>query len=186
VSNTVHALAVDGRGSLYAGGDFTTAVARWDVSAWSALGSGTNATVFALAADGSMLYCGGGFTTAGGKPSYYIARWTAPNAPPVAEDDAYTTSKDTPLQVTAVLGVLANDVDPNGDPLTAVLDSGPSHGTLDLHADGSFTYTPAAGFAGLDTFTYHANDGEANSNVATVQITVTGPRIFLPLILRNY
>ena len=93
--------------------------------------------------------------------------------PPAAEDDAYTTAEDTPLQVPAVLGVLANDIDPNDDPLTAVLDAGPAHGTLDLHADGSFTYTPTAEFAGLDTFTYHANDGMTDSNVATVEITVT-------------
>jgi VCBS repeat-containing protein len=96
-----------------------------------------------------------------------------PNHAPVAADDAYATPEDTPLPVPSVLGVLANDVDPDGDPLTAVLDTGPSHGTLELSADGSFTYTPAAGYAGLDTFTYHANDGQAGSNVATVDLTVT-------------
>ena len=62
--------------------------------------------------------------------------------PPVAEDDAYTTPEDALLQVPAALGVLANDIDPHGYPLTAVLDAAPSHGALDLHADGSFTYTP--------------------------------------------
>jgi Bacterial Ig domain/FG-GAP repeat len=94
--------------------------------------------------------------------------------PPVAEDDAYTTPEDALLQVPAALGVLANDIDPHGYPLTAVLDAGPSHGALDLHADGSFTYTPTAGFAGLDTFSYHANDGQADSNVAAVEIIVNG------------
>jgi hypothetical protein len=93
--------------------------------------------------------------------------------PPAAEDDAYTTAEDTPLQVPVVLGVLANDMDPQGDPLTAVLDAGPAHGALDLHADGSFIYTPTADLAGLDTFTYHANDGQEDSNVATAEITVT-------------
>ena len=52
--------------------------------------------------------------------------------------------------------------------LTAVLVSGPAHGTLTLNADGSFTYTPAANFNGTDSFTYKANDGAADSNVATV------------------
>jgi len=92
--------------------------------------------------------------------------------PPVAEDDAYTTPTDTLLQVPAVLGVLANDMDPQGDLLTAALDVAPSHGTLDLLADGSFTYTPTASFAGLDIFTYHAGDGADSSNVATVEIIV--------------
>ena len=46
----------------------------------------------------------------------------------------------------AAPGVLGNDTDPDGDPLTAVLVTGPSHGSLTLNADGSFTYTPAADF----------------------------------------
>ena len=81
--------------------------------------------------------------------------------------------------------MLLNDRDVENDPLAAVLDAGPSHGTLDLRADGGFTYTPSLHFIGPDSFTYHANDGAAGSNVATVQITVTGHRIYLPLVLRN-
>jgi VCBS repeat-containing protein len=81
--------------------------------------------------------------------------------------------------------VLLNDTDVDNDPLTAVLDSAPSHGTLILGTDGSFTYTPAASFSGVDTFTYHASDGLADSNIATVQITITGYRIYLPLVLVN-
>ena len=59
----------------------------------------------------------------------------------------------------AAAGVLGNDADPDGDPLTAVLVSGPSHGTLTLNANGSFTYTPNANFNGTDSFTYRASDG---------------------------
>src|SRR5262249_49927830 len=70
-------------------------------------------------------------------------------------------------------GVLGNDSDPDGDALTAVLANGPANGTLTLNADGSFTYTPNAGFAGSDSFTYRANDGAASSSPATVNITVT-------------
>src|SRR5205085_112102 len=79
---------------------------------------------------------------------------------------------DTPLTVSAP-GVLGNDTDVEGDTLTAVLVAGPAHGTLTLNADGSFTYTPAGNYNGSDSFTYKANDGQADSNVATVSLMVT-------------
>src|SRR5216117_1951587 len=94
------------------------------------------------------------------------------NAPVAANDDIYTTPEDTQLTVSAP-GVLANDTDADGDTLTAVLVSGPSHGTLTLNADGSLVYMPALNFNGTDSFTYKANDGQAQSGVATVTITVT-------------
>jgi hypothetical protein len=97
-------------------------------------------------------------------------------------DNAYTTDEDTPLTVAAP-GVLDNDSDPDGDPLTAVPVGDVSHGTLDLHADGSFTYTPNAGYSGPDSFTYRANDGAANSNPATVNIAVNVV-YYLPLVVR--
>jgi hypothetical protein len=70
-------------------------------------------------------------------------------------------------------GVLANDTDPDNDPLSAVLVAGPSNGTLTLNSNGSFTYVPTTGFVGSDSFSYLAGDGIANSNVATVTIAVT-------------
>jgi VCBS repeat-containing protein len=96
------------------------------------------------------------------------------NRAPMATADAYTTAEDTALSV-AEPGVLANDGDPDGNPLTAVLvpGSGPSHGTLTLNPNGSFTYTPAANYHGEDSFTYRASDGTLTSNPATVTITVT-------------
>ena len=69
--------------------------------------------------------------------------------------------------------MLAGASDADGDPLTATLVSGPGDGTLTLKPDGSFTYTPAAGFFGSDAFTYVASDGLAISNVATVSLDVT-------------
>jgi hypothetical protein len=69
-------------------------------------------------------------------------------------------------------GVLTNDTDLDGDPLTAVQTSPASHGTALLNDDGSFTYTPELGFSGLDSFTYRAADGTGLSNVATVTIAV--------------
>jgi VCBS repeat-containing protein len=93
------------------------------------------------------------------------------NDPPVANDDSFTVNEDTPLTV-GVPGVLANDTDADGNTLTAIHVSGPSHGTLALNGDGSFSYTPAANYNGPDSFTYRVNDGTADSNVATVSITV--------------
>ncbi len=81
----VDAIAVDNNsGNLYAGGMFDSAggvavhnIAKWDGSVWSALGSGVNSTVEALAIDQSgNLYVGGAFTTAGGKVSNYVAKLT--------------------------------------------------------------------------------------------------------------
>ncbi|MFC2015154.1 Ig-like domain-containing protein [Chloroflexota bacterium] len=93
------------------------------------------------------------------------------NEPPVAVDDAYTTDEDINLVVPAP-GVLGNDFDADGDPLTALQVSGPVQGTLILNNDGSFTYTPNANYYGPDSFTYKANDGTADSNTATVSLTV--------------
>ena len=92
----------------------------------------------------------------------------AVNDAPVANADSIAATEDTP----ASGNVLANDTDVDGDALTAILVSGPAHGSLTLNPDGSFTYTPAANYNGPDSFTYKANDGQADSNVATVSITV--------------
>ena len=94
------------------------------------------------------------------------------NAAPVAADDSYSTVEDTVLTV-AVPGVLGNDTDVDGDALTAVRVDAPAHGTLTLNPDGSFIYEPAANYSGGDSFTYQANDGHADSNVATVSLVVT-------------
>jgi RHS repeat-associated protein len=92
---------------------------------------------------------------------------------PVANNDSYSVFHDRTLTVAAA-GVLANDNDGgNSNPLTAVLNNTTSHGGLSLNSNGSFTYTPSFHFVGTDSFTYHANDGSANSNVATVTISVT-------------
>ncbi|HEX5879539.1 MAG TPA: FG-GAP-like repeat-containing protein [Actinomycetota bacterium] len=97
---------------------------------------------------------------------------TVTNRAPTAADDSYSTAEDTPLTVAAP-GVLGNDIDPDHDPLSAVLVSGPSHGTLTLNPDGSFTYTPATNYIGGDSFTYRASDGTLASELATVTLTVT-------------
>src|SRR5712691_3423908 len=83
----------------------------------------------------------------------------AQNKPPVANNDSFSINQNTQLSVPAP-GVLANDTDQNGDPLTAVLIANVSHGTLQLNANGSFTYKPSTNFSGTDNFVYAANDGQ--------------------------
>src|SRR4029077_5856072 len=82
------------------------------------------------------------------------------------------TAEDTPLIVNAA-GLLTDATDVDGDPLSALLVSGPSHGTLSLGSNGSFSYTPAANYNGGDSFVYQVNDGTADSNLATVSLTIT-------------
>jgi VCBS repeat-containing protein len=103
-----------------------------------------------------------------------VRAWTIDsNLPrPTASDDGYATDEDTPLVVSAAEGVLDNDQDV-GSPLSAILVSSPIQGTVSLAADGSFTYTPDADANGSDTFTYRADDGLVDSDVATVTITVS-------------
>ncbi len=95
-----------------------------------------------------------------------------PDRAPVALGDVYTTPVGVPLVVPAP-GVLGNDSDPDGDPLTAQLLAPPSTGDVALAADGGFVYTPTLGFQGLVTFTYAADDGLL-SDTATVSILVYG------------
>jgi VCBS repeat-containing protein len=93
---------------------------------------------------------------------------------PVAQNDTYNTNLNVAIETTASNGVLANDTDANSDPLTAELvGSSPANAqSFTLNADGSFTFVPATNWSGTTSFTYRANDGAANSNVATVNITV--------------
>jgi VCBS repeat-containing protein len=96
-----------------------------------------------------------------------------PTSGPVVHDVAYTTAESVPLAVmSAAQGVLASASDPSGKPLSAIAVAQPAHGTLALNSDGTFTYTPNANFSGTDSFTYKANDGTADSNVATVTLQV--------------
>jgi VCBS repeat-containing protein len=94
------------------------------------------------------------------------------NTAPVAADDNYLFDEDSLLQVSALLGVLANDTDADGDTLTAVLVANAMHGALALASDGSFSYQPNADYCGNDGFTYRANDGQASSAVAIVSLAI--------------
>ncbi len=90
------------------------------------------------------------------------------NEPPVANDDAAATLEDTAVTIE----VLANDQDPNGDPLTVTVLAPPTSGTAEVNPDGSITYTPNPGFTGDDTFTYQIDDGRGGLDTATVDVTV--------------
>jgi VCBS repeat-containing protein len=110
-------------------------------------------------------------TFAAGVRSQGVSAQAVGDCSPVAVADAYSVVGGATLSVPAP-GVLGNDTDPNSDPLTAVLDSPTTRGALVLNANGSFTYTPGENTIGTDSFTYHANDGTANSNTVTVTLTV--------------
>ena len=93
------------------------------------------------------------------------------NRAPVANNNSYNVTMNVTLVVGAP-GILANDTDADGNPLSAILASGPTHGILNLSSNGGFTFAPTAGYTGPDSFTYRANDGFTNSGLATVSLTV--------------
>ena len=109
---------------------------------------------------------------------------------PVNDAPVAATTRPPPRgQPASPSRVLANDTDPDGDLLTAALVRA-RHGTVTLNADGSFTYTPAANYNGTDSFTYRANDGALDRNIATVTITVTpvndAPRVIEALGVQRF
>ena len=91
----------------------------------------------------------------------------AVNDAPVAQDGNASGTEDTPVTGT----VIATDVDSEG--LTYRLSTQAAHGTAVVNPDGCFTYTPARDFNGTDSFTFLANDGAADSNIATINLTIT-------------
>jgi len=121
----------------------------------------------------------GGALLTEGYPIQIALNVTEPLLPPVATDDSDSTGEDTPVTI----DVLAND---SADALTVTNLTQPTHGMADLNPDNTVTYTPFAGFVGTDTFTYTANDGILDSNVATVTITVTAAVNDLPVASFSY
>ena len=111
-------------------------------------------------------------TDTGGLTTSQTFTWAVANPAPVANDDAYTTDEDTALTVPAT-GVLGNDIDADGDALTAAVATGPANGSVTVNGDGSFTYTPDVDFNGTDTFTYTVTDADGATDTATVTINVT-------------
>ena len=88
------------------------------------------------------------------------------NCPPVAVDDTATTVNGFPVTI----NVLANDSDPDGDPLTVTGVTDPPNGTAVNNGDGTVTYTPDCGFVGIDTFDYTISDGQGGMDTGTVTV----------------
>ena len=143
-----------------------------------------HASSFTLNANGSFTYVHNGSETTtdsftyradNGSASSNVATVIISVAPvndaPVAQDDSYATEEGGTLTISAP-GVLGNDSDPDGPTLTAILVSGPAHAAFALNANGSFTYVHDGSETTSDTFTYKADDGSSESNVATVTITI--------------
>ena len=111
-------------------------------------------------------------TSAGGDTSEFSNAVTV-NTPPSAAPDSFSTPEDTALSVPDGEGdLLANDADADGNAFSAALVEGPAHGTVELGADGSFTYSPQANFHGDDSFRYLVSDGTDESAPATVAVSV--------------
>ncbi|HSC40085.1 MAG TPA: Ig-like domain-containing protein, partial [Chitinophagaceae bacterium] len=98
------------------------------------------------------------------------------NRPPIGIDDQYTAVINTALSIAAP-GFLANDVDPDGDVITAIaIVSNVTHGSLAAFGNGSFTYTPTAGYTGPDAFQYRMRDAVGHtSDPVNVTINVISP-----------
>jgi len=157
-----------------------------DAGTTASLLSGPSHGTLSLLADGSFTYTPQAnyngadsfsyqaVTLVGGVPSLpaTVSLTVNPtNDLPVAVGDAYSVAAGTSLSE-VIPGVLGNDSDIDGDALTAVVTTPPSSGSLVLNADGSFSYTPNAGFSGTDSFTYQATDGAGTSAAVTVTLTV--------------
>lgn len=144
----------------------------------------TNGNLFASAgvqkgpSNFTQYFCDGSGGPATGGQSYILQPCGTPppiNQPPLATDDFYGLTEAGSLSVAAP-GILANDNDPDNNPLTVELVTGPAHATsFQLNPDGSFSYTPPPYFYGEDTFTYRASDSIDSSPIATVHITVSQP-----------
>ncbi len=102
----------------------------------------------------------------------------AGNLEPSTADDVLTTDVNVALTFGGSF-LLANDTDPEGDPLTiiSVASSSTAGGTIDDNLDGTFTYAPALGFDGADTFTYTMADGYIPAVTGSVNLTVETPLI---------
>ena len=88
---------------------------------------------------------------------------------------SYSTQSGQALTVSAASGVLSGASGPSGVPLTASVASSVAHGSLVLSDDGSFTYTPAAGYAGTDSFAYRVADPAGNYATGQVSLRVAAP-----------
>lgn len=113
--------------------------------------------------------------TAADEASSFITKYTFANdVPPIANDDTAAVEAGSSVQIS----VLANDL-PGSSPIrvgSVRIVRQPASGMVVVNADGSVTYTPNAGFVGVDTFDYEIEDENGLTDIATVTVTVT-PRL---------
>jgi hypothetical protein len=99
------------------------------------------------------------------------------NRTPIGVNDQYAAVINSPLSIAAP-GFLANDIDLDGEPLSAIsIVDNVDHGTLAAFADGSFNYTPDAGFTGTDQFSYRMRDASNNTSepvIVTIAVLSAG------------
>ncbi len=122
--------------------------------------------------------------TAGASVSDVLALTITPvNDAPVAANGSVVVDEDASI----TNAFPASDVD--GDVLSFAILTGPTHGSVVINANGTYTYTPNANYTGTDSFTFRANDGDLNSSAATVNVTVNAvndaPTLALPLADRS-
>jgi arylsulfatase A-like enzyme len=98
------------------------------------------------------------------------------NHAPVVKDDRATTTADASIQI----DVLANDSDPDGDPLSVASVSSPGTGTSLVSDNGTIVYTPTSAFTGSDSFTYEACDDAKASMCEEATVTIS-PNVVIVL-----
>ncbi|MBR8830243.1 MAG: hypothetical protein N5P05_002904 [Chroococcopsis gigantea SAG 12.99] len=100
----------------------------------------------------------------------------AANSAPIAVDDIAITDQDKAITI-AIASLLANDSDPEGDPISLLSITGGNNGTAVLDGNGNIIFTPNAGYAGLADFQYTIADSKGATATATVAVTVNAPPI---------
>ena len=155
--------------------DEAPAGATYYTDEYPVIGTVNHYRVSAVRDDGYDLTASGPSNEAGVRPITPPVGWHDTNAGP---NDRGTLSPFAVVHDRVLkANVLGNDKDYDGPAdrsnLTVVEHTDPQHGSVTIGADGGFTYTPAAGFVGTDTFTYTLFDGEADGAPATVAIDVT-------------
>lgn len=93
---------------------------------------------------------------------------TSSNQAPIAHDDVVTAVKNTAL----IIPVLANDINPEDDPLVVQSTTPAGHGNVTINSDGTITYHPTGNYLGADTFTYTIRNGKGGTSTATVYVNV--------------
>ncbi|MFZ2654451.1 MAG: hypothetical protein WAX69_06005, partial [Victivallales bacterium] len=205
-SDPVVAVKCDSLGNLYAAGSFETAggvpancIAKWNGSAWSALGSGTNNKIYTMAFDpvGDNLYVGGGFTVAGNQFSAYVAQYAVSQNPPadltIAKvGDGTTTPAPGKTSVTTGKAVVIKATPTAGNDFTGWTVSGPEAVVADIGAANttvtiSGNATVTANFAiSVNDITSSAGAGGSIAPLGVIPVNYYGSKTFTITPAANY